>query len=217
MVLKLYGSPSSGGGTASVAMVLVEKQIPFEYIPVNLSAGEQKTAEYLAKNPFGQAPVLDDDGFLLYESRAICRYIAEKYEGQGPALIPTELKAKALFEQAASIEFANFEPYVQTIYFETSLKPMLKIPVDQAGLDRAISELSAKLDVYEIILGKQKYLAGDELTLADLFHIGFGPTIARGGCDLLTSKGPNVARWWKDITSRSSWLSIKDGIKSTSA
>ncbi|KAJ7825318.1 glutathione S-transferase, partial [Mycena leptocephala] len=91
----------------------------------------------------------------------------------------------------------------------------LNLPVDKAGLDEAITKLSAKLDAYEIILGKQKYLAGDEFTLADLFHVGFGTTCATAGCDLLTSKGPNVARWWNDITSRPSWISLKDGIKST--
>lgn len=59
----------------------------------------------------------DDDGFVLYESRAICRYLAEKYADQGtPNLIPTELKAKALFEQAASIEYANFNPYAFTVF-----------------------------------------------------------------------------------------------------
>lgn len=60
----------------------------------------------------------NDDGFILYESRAIGRYIAEKYADQGPALIPTELKAKAIFEQAASSELANFNPYASQIWKE---------------------------------------------------------------------------------------------------
>jgi len=51
----------------------------------------------------------DDDGFILYESRAIARYVARKYASQGTPLIPTELKAEALFEQAASIETSYFK------------------------------------------------------------------------------------------------------------
>ncbi|KAJ7814807.1 glutathione S-transferase [Mycena leptocephala] len=216
MVLKLYGYYEPLGATAIVAMTLVEKHIPFDFVSVDLDADEHKTEQYLAKQPFGQVPILDDDGFMLYESRAICRYIAEKYGGQGAALIPTEVKAKALFEQAASIEYSNFEPHARKIYFEGVLHPCVpQLPVDKAGLDDAITKLSAKLDAYEIILGKQKYLAGDEFTLADLFHVGFGTTCATAGCDLLTSKGPNVARWWNDIISRPSWISLKDGIKST--
>ncbi|KAJ6538088.1 glutathione S-transferase [Mycena capillaripes] len=215
MVLKLYGWPEPLAATAIVAMCLAEKQIPFEFVSVDLDAGEHKSGEFTAKHPFSQVPVLDDDGFILYESRAICRYIAEKYEGRGTALIPTELKAKALFEQAASIEFANFEPFARTVYKEGVLHPMINFPVDHAALTNAISGLSAKLAVYEVVLGKQRYLAGDEFTLADLFHAGFGSQFASAGCDLLTSTGPNVARWWNDIISRPSWVALKDGIKST--
>lgn len=60
---------------------------------------------------------------MLYESRAICRYLAEKYAGQGTALIPTELKAKAFFEQAAAVEFAHFEPLAHEVYVEGIAKP----------------------------------------------------------------------------------------------
>ncbi|KAJ7101361.1 glutathione S-transferase, partial [Mycena belliarum] len=147
----------------------------------------------------------DDDGFILYESRAICRYLSEKYAHQGAPLIPTELHAKARFEQAASIEFANFQPFAWIIYVEGIGKARKGLQKDQAAWDVAVQQLSAKLDVYETILGSQKYLAGDEFTLADLFHVSFGGLLAPAGCDLLTSKGPNVARWWNAITSRASF------------
>lgn len=50
----------------------------------------------------------DDDGFILYESRAICRYLAAKHPESG--LVPSDVKAAALFEQAASVEPSNFDP-----------------------------------------------------------------------------------------------------------
>ena len=59
----------------------------------------------------------------MYESRAICRYIAEKYAGQGTALIPTELKAKAVFEQAASVEKDNFDALAAKAIYEKLVKP----------------------------------------------------------------------------------------------
>ena len=65
----------------------------------------------------------DDDGFILFESRAICRYIEAKYPKQGISLIPTELKANARFEQAASIETADFEPSAVGISWEKAFKP----------------------------------------------------------------------------------------------
>ena len=66
---------------------------------------------------------IQDDGFIIYESRAISRYIATKYADQGTPLIPTDPKARALFEQAASIETSNFDPYASGIFFQKLLKP----------------------------------------------------------------------------------------------
>jgi len=68
-------------------------------------------------------PSKDDDGFILYESRAIARYIIKKYSNQGPQLIPTEPQAEALFEQAASIEVFNFTSFVAPIVAERVFKP----------------------------------------------------------------------------------------------
>ncbi|KAJ6565396.1 glutathione S-transferase [Mycena sp. CBHHK59/15] len=199
MVFKLYATARAVGGA--------EKQVPFELVVVDMAAKAHKTPEHLAMHPFGQVPVADDDGFILYESRAICRYVAEKYADRGPALIPTELKARALFEQAASIEYCNFFPPVWKVFLETIGKKYEGLDVDQAALDKCNRI---------VILGKQKYLAGNEFTLADLLHLMQGPLLAEVGCDLLTSKGPNIARWWNDITSRPSWIKLKEeGIKST--
>ena len=60
--------------------------------------------------------------YFLVESRAICRYLELKYKGQGTELIPTDPKAQGLFEQAASIEASNYDPYVSGIAFEKVFK-----------------------------------------------------------------------------------------------
>ncbi len=100
MTIKVYGSPLSSC-TLRVLTTLIEKRIPYELVPIALNKGEQKSAKHLAKQPFGRIPVLDDDGFLIYESRAICKYIAKKFAAEGTKLIPDaeDVKGYGLFEQ----------------------------------------------------------------------------------------------------------------------
>ncbi|EDR07430.1 uncharacterized protein LACBIDRAFT_298606 [Laccaria bicolor S238N-H82] len=213
MVFKLYGA-SLSTCTKRVAIVLHEKNVPFEFHPIDFATGQHKSPEYLKYQPFGQVPYIDDDGFILYESRAICRYIAEKYAGQGTALIPTELKAKAIFEQAASVEKDNFDALAAKAIFEKVFKPKHGLTPNQELVDELLGNLDKRLDVYNQILSKQKYVAGEEVTLADLFHIPYGALLPAAGSNLLDTK-PNVARWWKDITSRPSWIAVRDGVNST--
>jgi glutathione S-transferase len=98
----------------------------------------------------------------LYESRAIGHYIATKYADQGtPGLIPTEVKAFGLFQQACQIEIWNFQEFAGKAHFEIAVKPFLGLPSDKAVFDKYIASVDKSLDAYEKILSKQKYLAGD--------------------------------------------------------
>lgn len=73
MVLKLYGSAMS---TSRVLMTILEKELPYEYVFVDISKGEHKSEDFKKLQPFVKVPVLDDDGFIIFESRAICKYLA---------------------------------------------------------------------------------------------------------------------------------------------
>jgi glutathione S-transferase len=213
MVLKLYGFHLSTC-TRTVATVLHEKQVPFEFIPVDLLKGEQKFPEFVAKQPFGQVPYIDDDGYILYESRAIARYIATKYADQGTPLLPKDLKAYGLFEQAASVEVHNFHPYASKAVGENVFKKYRGLTPDPAVYEAAITALDKNLVVYDQILEKQKYLAGNEITLADIFHVAYGSLLPAAGSNAIESK-PNVDRWFKEVSGRASWQAVKDGVKST--
>ena len=73
MVLKLYGSAMS---TSRVLVTILEKELPYELILIDIAKGDQKTEDYKKLQPFGKVPALDDDGFVMFESRAICKYLA---------------------------------------------------------------------------------------------------------------------------------------------
>lgn len=75
MVLKLYGSAMS---FARVLVTILEKDLPYEHIPIDIAKGDQKSEAYKKLQPFGKVPALDDDGFLIFESRAICKYLARQ-------------------------------------------------------------------------------------------------------------------------------------------
>lgn len=122
MVLKIYGFPASTC-TRRVAVVCEELGIPYELLVVSIPKGEQKSASFMEHQPFGVVPyIVEDDGYELYESRAIGRYLAAKYKS---SLIPSpgEVQKWGKFEQAASIEQSNFDVFASGIAAERVFRP----------------------------------------------------------------------------------------------
>ncbi|KAF7290426.1 hypothetical protein HMN09_01300700 [Mycena chlorophos] len=216
MVVKLYSRPYPHGRGGLIALVLNLKQVPFELVDTDSAAS--KTPEYLEMNPFGFVPVLEDGGVFVYETRAICRYIVDKYPTHGPALVPgpdASAEQRTRFEVAASIEAMNFYPAVRELGAEVLRKPAQGLPRDDALIAKLLVEWGKTMDAYDKILSKQAYLGGDELTLADLFHLMIMPKFrderaAAAGIDLMgNEKRSNVMRWWKTVTSHPEWVKIQ--------
>ncbi|CAE6472752.1 unnamed protein product [Rhizoctonia solani] len=193
--------------TQRVVTVCNELGINYKINTIDFAAKEHKSPEYIAtKQPFGAVPVLvDEDGTQLFESRAISRYLVAKY-GKDSGLVPnqTDLKAYGLFEQAASIEYSTFDPNAAPLTYERVFAPMFGGQTNETLVQKYITTLTNKLEGYERILSKQKYLAGDNITLADLFHLPYGSHVNNIDPNILGSN-PNVKRWWDDISSRPSW------------
>ncbi|KIK60435.1 hypothetical protein GYMLUDRAFT_43750 [Collybiopsis luxurians FD-317 M1] len=68
------------------------------------------------------------------------------------------------------------------------------------------------LNGYEETLSRQNYLAGNEITLVDLYHLPYGEMLSNSRINVMFTIGPNVSRWWTEISSRPAWLAIKNGI-----
>ncbi|KAJ1305639.1 hypothetical protein OPQ81_000636 [Rhizoctonia solani] len=206
VTVKLHGMPYSGY-TQSVWTTAQEIGVNIELIHVDLAKAEHKTPKYIENyHPFGVIPVLEDeDGTKIFESRAICRYLVAKYAKGSPLLPdPKDVTAYGLFEQAASIEYSNFNPSAFTLVFQRIVAPMRKEKPNEELIKNCIDTLTAKMDGYERILSKQKYLAGETFTLADLFHLPFCHFISLIEPQILLSK-PHVKAWWEEISSRESW------------
>ncbi|CAE6367791.1 unnamed protein product [Rhizoctonia solani] len=216
--VKLYGNVLSTC-TKRVAIVCREIGIDYELVNVDLATGEHKTEAFLEqKQPFEAVPVLvDEDGTQLYESRAICRYLVAKY-GKASGLLPDSDNAKVygLFEQAASIEYAAFDPPASGAAWELEFAGAFGFPSNKELGQKHLLVLKDKMTAYERILSKQKYLAGDSITLADLFHLPYGAEIDRIDGTVLGSN-PNVKRWWDDISSRRPWKATQAEFASASS
>ncbi|GLJ55591.1 hypothetical protein SUGI_1193950 [Cryptomeria japonica] len=91
MVVKLFGC-SYASCSRRVLACLIEKDIEFETLSVNINKGEQKKPEFLALQPFGKVPVVQDGSLMLFDSRAIIRYYAEKFAGEGTCLLGKTLE-----------------------------------------------------------------------------------------------------------------------------
>ncbi|KAI8904229.1 glutathione S-transferase-like protein [Powellomyces hirtus] len=205
MVVKIHGMAMSTC-TQRVAIALREKNVPFEIVPIDFAKGQHKGPEHLKIQPFGQVPVMEDDGFFLFESRAIVRYIANKYKDQGTRLIPTDVKGAALVEQWASVEVADFDPYASAIVFEKVFKGMFGLgEADESKVKELRSKLDEKLDVYEKILSTRSYLAGEEVSFADLFHLPYGSLLTPAGHGDAIASRPNVKAWFDRLSARQSW------------
>ncbi|CAG8695287.1 19319_t:CDS:2, partial [Racocetra persica] len=172
MTIKLIGYPGSSP-SLRVSMTLKELGLPYEFeVPANIQ--ELKTDDFLAnKHPFGKIPVLIDGDFTINESRAICRYLASKYQGKhnDTILIPTDAHKFGLASQFISYESFYYDPAITKIVHEEiySKKYNNKDP-DQEIIKQGREELAKVLDVYEKILEGKEYLNG-EYSLADLFHV----------------------------------------------
>ena len=125
MTIKLHGFPPSHA-TRRAAVIFKELGVPYELITVDMLKDEHKAAAHLAHQPFGQVPYIDDDGFVLFESRAIGRYLVAKYAtGEKKRLLPTaadDIARYALFEQAASVETGDFDVYMNALSWEVIFK-----------------------------------------------------------------------------------------------
>uniref|UniRef100_A0A0C9QRC5 glutathione transferase n=1 Tax=Wollemia nobilis TaxID=56998 RepID=A0A0C9QRC5_9CONI len=208
MVVKVHGPPYSSS-TRTVLACFVEKGIDFEIVPVDMLKGEQKKPEFLALQPFGKVPVIQDGDLTLFESRAIIRYYAEKYAGQGTSLLGKTLEERALVEQWLEVEGQNYNPHGYHLLMQLVYATKLGMPQDEALIDKSAELLGKVLDVYEERLSKSKYLAGDFYSLADLSHLPFAELIVNA-----TDKGylirerKHVNAWWEDISSRPAWKKV---------
>lgn len=194
--------------TRKVLTVLAEKGQKAEFKLVDIMKGEARQPDYLALQPFAKVPALDDEGFILYESRAIARYLDEKFPQ--PSLHGEGLKGRALVEQWISIESANFTPSAMKIIMAALFAPMGGKPVDAKVVESGREALAPVIEIMERQLSKTTFIAANHFTIADIGFMPYIEYLQACQCgDLFT--GAKVGAWWQKISQRDSWKSAIGG------
>ncbi len=185
-----------------VRVFLAEKGIQVPYEQVNLAAAENRKPEFLKKNPMGGVPALElDDGTLIAESVAICRYFEELHPE--PNLMGKDAKEKAVIEMWN--RRMEFEILANTAGSFRNTSEFFKDRIPQVPEYGAVCKNAAlkRLEWLDTELAGRKFIAGDRFTIADitaLIGIDFGRVT---GIRIQDSQ-KNLARWYQEVSSRPS-------------
>ena len=186
-----------------VRIFLAEKGLPYETIEVTIAEAENRTPKYLAKNPLGLLPVLElEDGRILRESMAICRYLEEQHPE--PNLFGADPWERAVIEQwNRHAELEVLYPAQQAFRNKHAFwKGKIKQAPEFAEIMKELAaERYAWLDAE---LGKRGFLAGDRFTVADitlLCAIDFGRV---ADIRIKDELHPNLRRWHTEVSARTS-------------
>lgn len=202
--MKLYGHPWSIN-TRKALTTLAETGQHAELAVVMLPKGEHKRPDHLRLHPFGKVPVLDDNGFLLYETRAINAYLAAK---AGSNLQPTHARERARVDQLVSIAEAYFIPHAVPMIMELLFRPFLGGEQNVAAIEAGRANLGAPLDVIDRALATSQFLAGDAFTLADIHWMPYLEYLTQLGEGRPIEERPHVHAWWTRVSSRPTWQQV---------
>jgi glutathione S-transferase len=203
--MKIYGHPWSTNTRKTLA-TLAEKGGEAELVLVMIPKGEQRHPDHLARHPFGKVPVLEDDGFVLYETRAINRYLDEKLGGA--RLTPADPKASALVDQWTNAADSYFIPHAASVIVETMFRRYLGGDQDLAAIDRGREAMQPALDALDRRLASNDYVAGSAFTLADIHFMPYFEYLVKIGEAEHVTRRKHLDAWWRRVESRPAWRSV---------
>jgi glutathione S-transferase len=192
-------------------LALTEKGVGYERVEVNPFAPEIP-ADYLALHPFGRVPTLVHDGFVLYETGAITRYIDRAFGG--PALQPRDARALARMDQIIGIVDAyGYWPMVRQVFSHGVFRPAAGRPPDAAEVERGLLASTNVLAALEALVPADPFLVGPELSLADL-HLGAMMAYFTGApaAVKVVAGHSRLAAWWDRIRQRPSFTATDPGL-----
>jgi len=207
--VKVFGHPMSTN-VARVLLCLEEVGAEYELVPVDFLAGKQNDPQHVQRNPFGKIPAFQDGDLVLFESRAIAKYILRKHKTDDLDLLKESSSSSSSIEEEAAmvdvwteVEAQQYYPAISPVVFECIIFPVMRgTTANQEIVDGSLERLKRVLEVYEARLEKSRYLAGDSISFADLNHFPFTFYFMATPYASVFDGYPKVKAWWEGLMAR---------------
>ncbi len=199
----VHSVPGSPYGRAVLA-TLEEKGAAYRFVPV--AAGGFKVEPHISRHPFGRVPVLDHEGFMLYETQAILRYL-DRILPQ-PKLTPGDAQAAARMDQVMNVcDWYLFQGVNNVIGFQRVVRPrVLGQPTDESAVAQVMPQAHTVFKELSRLLGGKSYFAGAEFSLAELM---VGPQLdflrQTPEWEPLAAANADLPAWLDRVTARASF------------
>ena len=191
-MIRLWGRLSSLN-VRKVVLAARLLQLPFERVDAGREYGITRTADYLARNPNALVPTVEDEGFVLWESNVVVRYLSAKH-GEG-TLYPRELRQRFDAERWMDWQQTTLNPAGRDAFWQIIRTP--EAQRDRAAIDQSITTTEHWLSVLDAHLAQQPFMAGERMTMADIpiaceMHRWWGLPLAHPA-------HPHLQRWYDGI------------------
>ena len=171
--------------------------VEYEYVHLNPAAGEIKSPEHLARHPLGKIPVLEDDGHFIYESAAICRYLANVSDSD---MYKGDAKQVAAIDQWIDFMSHHIGKWIGVFFFQEVVQNrFFNKEIDEEAMQEARGFLNEQLPVMDNQLQDKQYLTGDKITIADTIAFAFLNIHEVTAFEF--NEYANINRWYESIKS----------------
>ena len=195
----VYGTPVSTY-VRTVRLLLEGAGANYTLNSVNIFNGENQSADYLAKNPFGKVPTLDVDGALLYETNAIVEFLDAVVANH--KFSPSEPLLQARMRQMMGIiDSYLYAPAIGTIVIQRLIVPSQGGTTDEAAVTNAVAPAKTAVEAIESLVSGEPYLLGSAIGIADFYlipvfiYLSKTPEFAA-----ITAQTPKLKTWWANVS-----------------
>lgn len=179
--------------------------LDYELKELEFRSEEIRSPDYRAIHPARKLPSITDDDFTLFESGAICKYLCRKVDSP---LFPQDIREQAVMLQWEDFSLAHIGLALGKVMFNRLIAPKYGIPVNEGSITEGLKWLGRYLPIVEERLRESPYLAGEQITLADITLLSVLDVAEDSEVDL--TQYPHLTRWRYGLQCQEFWRSVND-------